>query len=441
MIHDRVPSHGRAALVAFAASLSVAAAVAGCSREASRELQPGSYRAVLHLPGGRELPFGLDVAREESGPVLYLLNGEERVRVSEVETQPGTLTARVPGYETTLSATVAGGELEGSVTLVHDGGRTLELPLEATLGETWRFFRKPLDDNADVAGRWDVTLTDGRGGRERAVAEFSQRFDQVTGTVVLPTGDLRLLGGEVRDEELRLSRFDGGAAVLFEARLNAAGDLVGEAWTDRGGRMRFTATRNPDADIDATAIASRLRDPQAHFEFAFADLDGRSVTSSDPAFQGKVLLVTLAGSWCPNSHDEAALLVELDRRYRGRGLAVVSLMFEQHADAGRAVAAVRRFRAAHGIRYPTLLAGPMDKTLASKAVPQLDAVRAYPTALFVDRSGRVRQVHTGFAGPATGVRHDLLVREFERTIEALLAEAGPEEAAPAPPDAASPGNS
>ena len=47
------------------------------------------------------------------------------------------------------------------------------------------------------------------------------------------------------------------------------------------------------------------------------------------------------------------------------------------ASAPCAVAAVRRFRAAHGIGYPTLLAGPMDKTLASKAVPQLDAVRAY----------------------------------------------------------------
>ena len=35
------------------------------------------------------------------------------------------------------------------------------------------------------------------------------------------------------------------------------------------------------------------------------------MSSRDPRFTGKVLLVTLAGSWCPNSHDEAAVLAAL----------------------------------------------------------------------------------------------------------------------------------
>ena len=48
---------------------------------------------MLELPGG-ELPFGLDVAREESGIVLYLVNGEERVRVPEVVVEAGKLTAQ-----------------------------------------------------------------------------------------------------------------------------------------------------------------------------------------------------------------------------------------------------------------------------------------------------------------------------------------------------------
>jgi hypothetical protein len=56
-------------------------------------------------------------------------------------------------------------------------------------------------------------------------------------------------------------------------------------------------------------------------------------------------------------------------------------------------------------------------------LPQLDAVRAYPTAIFIDRTGRVRRIHTGFAGPATGVAHELLVHEFEQLLEQLLAEA------------------
>ena len=74
----------------------------------SRDLEPGSYRAVLESPGG-ELPFGLDVAREESGLVLYLVNGKERVRVPEVIVEAGKLTARMPGYENAITATISTG--------------------------------------------------------------------------------------------------------------------------------------------------------------------------------------------------------------------------------------------------------------------------------------------------------------------------------------------
>jgi thiol-disulfide isomerase/thioredoxin len=422
-----------AGLLLLAATLALAA----CSKPASRELQAGSYRASLELPGSKTVPFGLDVAQEETGKVLYVINGDERIRLDEVTATPGQLHARFPGYETTLSATVVGGELTGEVTLVHAGGKVLRLPFTALLGETWRFYPDALPDNADFAGRWDVTFTDGTGRRTAGVAAFDQSFDAVTGTVLLPTGDQRFLAGEAHDEELRLSRFDGGAVVLYEAKLDTRGKLVGEAWSDRGGPQRIVATRNPDAAIDAAAFASRLQDPAAPFGFAFKNLDGMTVSSSDPRFHDKVMLVTLAGSWCPNSHDEARLLVRLDHQYRSRGLEIVSLMFEQHAEFERAVAAVQRFRTAYGITYPTLIAGTADKAQAATALPQLDAVRAYPTAIFVDRAGRVRGIHTGFEGPATAVQHDLLAHEFETLIEELL-QAGTAPAVPTSPAAEPP---
>jgi len=408
------------ALLLMAAAL----ALSSCSKPTNRELQPGSYRATLELPGKKSVPFGLDVAQEESGKVLYVSNGDERIRLDEVQATPGQLQARFPGYETILTAKVTGDELTGDVALVHADGKVLALPFTAQLGETWRFYPDALSNNADFAGRWDVTFTDGGGRRTSGVATFDQSFEDVTGTVQMPTDDQRFLAGEAHDEELRLSRFDGGAVVLYEAKLNAQGELVGETWSDRGGSQRFVASRNPDAAIDAAALASHLRNPEAPFTFAFMDLDGRTVSTSDPRFKDKVLLVTLAGSWCPNSHDEARLLVQLDRQYRSRGLEIVSLMFEQHADYKRAVAAVQRFRAAYGIGYPTLIAGTADKMKAAAALPQLDAVLAYPTAIFIDRTGRVRKIHTGFAGPATGMQHDLLAHEFTDTIETLLGEGG-----------------
>jgi len=210
--------------------------------------------------------------------------------------------------------------------------------------------------------------------------------------------------------------------LLYEAQLNDRGELVGDFWSDRGGHQRFVARRNPDAGLDASAIATRLRDPEAGFEFSFKDPDGQVVSSRDPRFAGKVLLVTLTGSWCPSSHDETAVLTALSRKYRARGLEVVALMFEQHTDFGRSAAAVQRFRANYRIEYPPAIAGRKDPQDASQALPQLDGIRAYPTALFIDRTGRVRKIHTGFAGPATGAAHERLVHEFEQTIEQLLAD-------------------
>lgn len=235
--------------LASLALLLVAAAMASGCGSRSRELQPGSYRAVLELPGG-ELPFGLDVAREEAGMVLYLVNGEERVRVPEVEVAEGQLTAKVPGTGNSLIARIRGRRLEGEVALLTTVGERQVLPLKAELGQDWRFFEKPLTDNTDVAGRWAVTFTTDDGGSSSGVGEFTQSFERVTATIITTTGDHRSLAGEVRGDELYLSRFDGAFADLYRARIEENGDLAGEHWQGKTGHQRFTARRDPNAELD-----------------------------------------------------------------------------------------------------------------------------------------------------------------------------------------------
>src|SRR2546427_189553 len=75
-----------------------------------------------------------------------------------------------------------------------------------------------------------------------------------------------------------------------------------------------------------------LKNPSGRLRFSFPDLDGHPVSLSDPKFKGKVVLVEVFGSWCPNCNDQAPVLEELYRKYHDRGLEIVGLAYEMTGD-------------------------------------------------------------------------------------------------------------
>src|SRR4029077_18607136 len=99
----------------------------------------GIYRAVLTLPGG-ELPVGLDLERDGTAIVGYLINGPERVKLDEVTVAGSHLEIRMPGYENRLIVDASGDELQGEVILVKLGGKQQHIPLHARRGPLFRFF-------------------------------------------------------------------------------------------------------------------------------------------------------------------------------------------------------------------------------------------------------------------------------------------------------------
>src|SRR4029079_15729754 len=98
--------------------------------------------------------------------------------------------------------------------------------------------------------------------------------------------------------------------------------------------------------------------------------NGTTMSNSDARFRGKVVILVIGGSWCPNCHDEAPFLPEVYKDSRARGLEIAGLMFENDPDpkvSGRRVQAfVKRYNA----QYPMLFAGtiqtaPTDNTVAA----------------------------------------------------------------------------
>jgi thiol-disulfide isomerase/thioredoxin len=132
-----------------------------------------------------------------------------------------------------------------------------------------------------------------------------------------------------------------------------------------------------------------------------------------------VLIVNITGTWCPNCHDEAPYLEQLYKKYHDRGLEIVALDFEepeQQTNLSRARAFVKKY----GIEYPYLIAGAPGE-LQDK-VTQLVNLNTWPATVFVGRDGRVKGVHAGFAGPASGDFYRQLDQEYTSTIERLLSE-------------------
>jgi peroxiredoxin len=409
-------------LAALAAALSACGAGTPGSAASSNGVKLGTYRAVLTLPNG-ELPFGLDLVKEGADTVGYLINGKERLKLTEVKINGSHLEIAMPGYENRLTADASGDQLSGEVFLDKLGGKNQHIPLKAQLGQTYRFFETAASDNADVSGRWAVNFVEDKGGKpDVAVGEFTQSHDEVTGTFLTDTGDHRYLAGQVKGDELYLSTFDGAHAFLYKAKVTPDGSLNGDYWSGTAYHESWTGRRDANAALPDAYSLTAMRGSAKHFDFSFPDLAGNMVSSTDPKFKGKVLIVALAGSWCPNCHDEAMFLSPLYKDYRDKGLEVVSLMFEHFGDFPHAVEATQRFRQHYDIQYTTLIAGISDKDDAAKKLPSLERVYAFPTTIFIDRKGNVRKIHTGYSGPATGEHYTQFVAEVKATLDQLLAE-------------------
>lgn len=410
-------------------ALLVAMSLVTCQRPDDAKQLSGFWRGVLESPGG-ELPFFLRL--EGSGPSLKaeVVNGKDTAPISSVEVRGDEVVLHFDHYDSEITCRWMGpGLLEGSWRRTGARSDTV-MPFRAERmpeGKTSPRFGSAKIQGANVAsvgGNWSVEFKDGN-AIEVARGEFRQQGSRVEGSFLTPTGDYRYLEGQFEQGLLRLSTFDGSHAFLFQALAQADGSLVGDFWSRDAYHATWTARPTTDllsaelpdpwAQVQVTSADGRLR-------FAFADIEGRVLDSSDSRFAGKVVIVNLFGSWCPNCNDEAPLLASWSKRYRNQGLEIVGLAYEYTGKVDRDRLQVRRFAERHGIDYPLLLAGTSDKKAAAATLPDLSRVTAFPTTVFIGRDGKVRKIHAGFSGPGTGEHFQELVRELEAVIEGLLAE-------------------
>jgi thiol-disulfide isomerase/thioredoxin len=395
----------------------VSVIAAGCDSAADEpgEALRGVWRAEL-APEGPE--FLLEFSGGSGSLEAFVINGEERIAVPELNFSAGSLQLKFPHYDSEIEAEMGPGELRGRWTKTKSGGRREVMDFRAVpAAETG-----PAEDPSDFLGTWRV-----RFARDETDARGVFRSDGqggVVGTFETETGDYRYLSGAVIDGRLRLSCFDGAHAFDFRARCREEeGEprLEGSFRSGKTWRDSWTARRDAGEILSDGFERAHWRGDRKLADLRFRDLEGGQASIGRALGQPGPALVYLFGSWCPNCQDAAAYLGEIAARWAERDLKILGLAFELDDDIERSRRQLQRYRQRHEISYPVLWAGLADKKKATAAFQGLDRVRSYPTFLFVDRKGKVRRVYSGFAGPATGESHRALKAGFQAALEEICA--------------------
>ena len=344
------------------------------------------------------------------------------------------------------------GTLTGShlVLHFHSFARTLEGDIEGnTLKAVFRGARMKA---------WPVTLHADRDGKPRTTFAAGAPAEK-GGTI---NGDWEIAGKSSKGEsawtlqvkpyagngeiEAVIQHVDGDSGGLYGRFDEAAGeyrvyrfaDSVETAYSlkpNPDGTLQVTNLRDPaESNIARRPADARkaqltpptpsteqttLKNPSEPLRFSGPNLAGTTISNTDDQFRGKVVIVAIGGSWCPNCHDEAPFLVELYNKFHTRGLEVVDLSFEE-ADQLKNPERLRAFVTKYRIPYTVLLMGTPDDL--NDRLPQGQNLNSWPTSFFIGRDGLVKEIHAGFSGPATGEANTRLKAEVTATVEKLLSQ-------------------
>ncbi|MGD0963553.1 MAG: TlpA disulfide reductase family protein [Candidatus Acidiferrales bacterium] len=367
------------------------------------------------------IPFQIEIASDGSDVKGAFLNGEQKVTSTAGHFEDGVLVLNFDEYAETLQATLKDHHLTGTIEGRFGPGPRKKLPFEAQ-----PFVHAPASEAASVPsidGVWEIENKSPKGELAWRLI-VRQTGAEVSAAILRVDGDTGSLTGHYNDGEFKLSHFSGERPYLVDVTPQSDG-TISLTVSDRTGARDLTGYRPAAArakglpePTDPTQH-TKVKDPSKPFEFSFRDVEGNLISNTDPRFRGKVVLVNITGSWCPNCHDEAPFLAELYRKYRGAGLEIVALDFEE-AEQLEDLARLRAFIKHYGIEYTVLVGGLPDQV--NEKIPQLVNLNAWPTTVFIGRDGLVNGINVGFASPASGEFNNQQKEEITASVQALLAE-------------------
>lgn len=118
--------------------------------------------------------------------------------------------------------------------------------------------------------------------------------------------------------------------------------------------------------------------------FQLVDLNGAKVELREIYRKNQLTLVNFWATWCPPCKREIPEFVRIYREYREQGLEILAVNVWDDSSLEQ----LKAFVAAAEMEFPILLDGKGE-------VATQYLVRAVPTTVFIDQSGRIREIIVG----------------------------------------------
>ncbi len=381
-------------------------------------LQQGKWKAALHRTDGKEIPFELKIQTQGKTTICYVVNDTEQLKTEISKISKDSVLIKMPVFESSFRVKIINKDSINGVWVKGGSVKDLVMPFSATSKDS-RFPKGPAG-NASVKGKWKIEFTRADQSVRLAIGEFTQNGQKVGGSVLTPSGDYRYLDGRIIGDSLMISTFDGIHALVFSAKIK--GDTIkGTLYSGATSLEKWTAVKDLNVKLEAPVTALKEGE-SGRLDFSFKDLEGNVVSINDQRFKDKVVVLQLMGSWCPNCMDEMAFLSDYYRKNKNRGVEVIALAYELSTDEARSRKSLQKFQQQFKVEYPMLITGVTagDPEKTQKTLPQLNAIKVFPTSIILDKKGLVNHINTSFYGPGTGEYYVQYKKEFEEVMNSLL---------------------
>lgn len=383
----------------------------------AQSVKNGSWKGTIHYESVK-VPFTFEYnTTSDTSAVVVIKNAEEEIVIKNVVVKNDSIIIPMYVFDATILAVYKEEIMTGEWHKNYKNNKGPRFTAE---------YNKPrFSINAakkiDIAPTWDITFMQPNGQSSKAVGLFKQlNKGGVSATIMTEVGDFRYFDGVLYGDSICLSSFDGVHGFLM------LGTYINNKWSgvfhyEDGYSEKWSATYDAKAQLTSpfTLITT---EPETHKPYYDILTAGGEYNAIEPEMlDGKVVIIQLMGTWCPNSLDQTKYLTNWYQSQNKDKLVLMAVTYEP-GDKNYAQKRIDSYSKLLDIPYQMYIGGSLSKGQAALAFPNMGIINAFPSLILIDKNGYIRFIDSYFNGPATGKHYQEFDEVFNKRVNELLSE-------------------